>query len=168
MTKCITSLQPVNEDVRVDKGHGRLEKRSYFHYQIGTPSEHNYDERWSASNFQSLFKVERHRLNLQTGEASLKVDYYISNGKYSKNEDYFSAIRQHWSVEVNNHVRDVTLKEDKLRTKKNEISKLLASCRTLVIKLLQKTKAKNMVEQLELFQDDFTALLLWLKKINFL
>ena len=29
----------------------------------------------------------------------------------------FQAIRGHWGVEVNNHIRDVTLKEDKLITK---------------------------------------------------
>ena len=33
-------------------------------------------------------------------------------------QPYYEAIRNHWSVEVTNHIRDVTLKEDKLRTKK--------------------------------------------------
>lgn len=165
MKKCATYLMPVNEDVTIDKGHGRLEKREYFHYEIG---EEYFDERWSESNFQSLFKVQRHRLELQTGRESFETDYYISNGKYSENEDYFTAIRQHWSVEVNNHIRDVTLKEDKLKTKKKEVGKFIAGCRTLVVKLLQKTNAKNMVAQLELFQDDFLSLLFWLRGINFL
>lgn len=165
MEKSATYLSPVNETVTIDKGHGRLEKRTYFHYEI---EDEYFDKRWSKSNFQSLFKVERHRLELQTGKASFETSYYISNGKNTEKEDYFTAIRQHWSVEVNNHIRDVTLKEDKLKTKKKEVTKCLASCRTLVVKLLKKTKAKNMVAQLELFQDDFQLLLLWLKRINFL
>ena len=56
---------------------------------------------------------------MKTGKQSQDVDYYISNGKKDEDENYFSAIRNHWSVEVSNHIRDVTLQEDKLRTKKN-------------------------------------------------
>lgn len=165
MKKCSTYLKAVNEGFTVDKGHGRVEKRTYFHYEIG---DEYFDKRWLGTNFQSLFKVQRHRLELQNEKASFETDYYISNGKYKENEDYFSAIRKHWSVEVNNHIRDVTLKEDKLKTKKKEVSIFFAGCRTLVIKLLKKTNAKNMVAQLELFQDDFLLLLRWLRTINFL
>lgn len=165
MEKSTTYLSPVNELVTIDKGHGRLEKRTYFHYEI---EKEYFDKRWSKSKFQSLFKVERNRLELQTGKHSFEISYYISNGKYTKKEDYFGAIRRHWSVEVNNHIRDVTLKEDDLKTKKKEITKCLASCRTLAIKLLNKVKTKNMAAQLELFQDDFHVLLLWLREIKFL
>jgi predicted transposase YbfD/YdcC len=165
MEKSTTYLSPVNELVTIDKGHSRLEKRTYFHYEI---EKEYFDKRWSKSKFQSLFKVERNRLELQTGKHSFEISYYISNGKYTKKEDYFGAIRRHWSVEVNNHIRDVTLKEDDLKTKKKEVTKCLASCRTLAIKLLNKVKTKNMVAQLELFQDDFHVLLLWLRKIKFL
>lgn len=165
MEKCIIDLKPINEEVTIEKGHGRLEKREYFHYDIGREC---FAERWTTSNFQSLFKVKRHRLELKTGKESVEIHYYISNGKYTEKEDYFTAIRQHWSIEVNNHIRDVTLKEDQLKTKEQAITKFFAGCRTLVIKLLKMTKAKNMVAQLELFQDDFLTLLSWLRAINFL
>ena len=165
MKKCTTYLKSVNELVTTDKGHGRLEKRAYFHYEI---EGEYFENRWSGTNFKSLFKVERHRLELQTGKESFTTDYYISNGKYTEKEDYFRAIREHWSVEVNNHIRDVTLKEDRLKTKKKEVSIFFARCRTLVIKLLKRTNAKNMIAQLELFQDDFLLLLRWLREINFL
>jgi len=113
MKKCCEYLSPVNQDVTHDKGHGRVEKRSYFQYDI---QEEYFDKRWNKTNFQSLFRVERQRFETRTGKESQEVDYYISNGK---KDNYFSAIRNHWSVEVPNHVRDVTLQEDKLRTKKN-------------------------------------------------
>jgi hypothetical protein len=55
---------------------------------------------------------------LLSGKTSIETAFYISNGKYNEKEDYFGAIRNHWAVEVNNHIRDVTLSEDNLRTKK--------------------------------------------------
>ena len=33
-------------------------------------------------------------------------------------QELCAAVRAHWQVEVNNHVRDVTLREDQFRTKK--------------------------------------------------
>lgn len=113
-------LKAVNQDVTIEKGHGRVEKRSYFHYDI---SEVSMDKKWDKTNFKSLFEVHRERFVTSTGKESREIDYYISNGKVDTNEDYFAAIRNHWSVEVSNHVRDVTLQEDKLRTKKNQLLK---------------------------------------------
>ena len=115
LKKDASFLKPIYQSTTIDKGHGRLDTRNYFHYDI---SWEYFDERWQYSNFQSLFKVERQRLNLLTGTQSHETSYYISNGDAAKNEDYFGAIRSHWSVEVNNHYRDVTLKEDQLTTKK--------------------------------------------------
>jgi len=37
--------------------------------------------------------------------------------------EYFDAIKNHWSVEVNNHIRDDSLSEDQLRTKKSLLQK---------------------------------------------
>lgn len=131
MKKCTTYLKPVKEAITFNKGHGRVKKREYAHYRI---DGEYFDKRWAASNFQSLFKVTRHRLVVQTGKESIETDYYISNGSYDADDNYFDAIRQHWAVEVNNHIRDVTLKEG----------------------------------QLQFFQDNFSALLRWLRSVNFL
>ena len=116
MEKCAQRLKPVNQCVTIDKGHGRLERRTYFQYDVG--GEY-FDGRWAKSKFKSLFKVERRRQGTRDGGVSEEVAYYISNGEAGDGEDYFAAIRGHWAVEVNNHVRDVTLKEDQLRTKKS-------------------------------------------------
>ena len=116
MEKCTAFLEPTNQTQTIDKGHGRLEKRSYFQYDV---SGEYFDPRWASSNFQSLFRVERSRLVLKTGKESQQVAYYISNGSVDEHAGYFEAIRNHWSVETANHVRDVTLQEDQLRTKKS-------------------------------------------------
>jgi len=115
MRKNALFLTPVNQSVTIEKGHGRIDRRSYFHYDV---SWEYFDTRWDKSNFQSLFKVIRERHDLVTGKTSLETAFYISNAKSDENEDYFEVIRKHWAVEVNNHIRDVTLKEDNLRTKK--------------------------------------------------
>lgn len=111
-----------------EKGHGRLEKRQYWSYDI---EDEVFDERWSNCDFRTLIKVERIVTDMKTQETYQEIAYYISNQKcLVKNEkngiedksiELFGAVRGHWSVETSNHVRDVTFKEDNLRTKKTKL-----------------------------------------------
>lgn len=156
---------PLNQEVTVEKGHGRLEKRNYFHYGV---SEDYFEPRWGKTGFRSLFMVERSRIDLTTKEQGRKISFYISNGKANGEHGYFGAIRKHWSVEVNHHIRDKGLKEDQLRTKKNEVTTVMAGLRTLVMELFRQWKPKNIAAQMELFQDNFNELIFALKRINFL
>jgi predicted transposase YbfD/YdcC len=66
----------------------------------------------------TVIKVSRQREEVKTGKKSQEESYYVSNevGKY---EQLSEAIRKHWQVETANHIRDCTLKEDKLRSKKS-------------------------------------------------
>ncbi len=116
MQACTHRLRPVSQRTTTDKGHGRLERRAYALYDV---SGEYFDKRWEKSRFSSLVKVERRRQCMKSAKVSNEVAYYLSNGKANAGEDYFTAIRRHWSIEVNNHVRDVTLREDHLRTKKS-------------------------------------------------
>lgn len=102
----------------VDKGHGRLEIRTYSCFDI---REEYVESRWQTSQFSSLIRVERSRTVLKTNESSQEVTYYISNGKRDDALVLFEAIRNHWSIEVNNHYRDVSLREDDFRTKKSRL-----------------------------------------------
>lgn len=161
----IASNKPLAKHQTIDKGHGRLEIRNYEAYGI---SGAYIDERWSASNFQMVIQVERVREELKTNTLSTEVSYYITNGKPENYEEYFNAMRAHWSVEVNNHYRDVTLKEDKFRTKIKPVSRIMAGCRTVVLELLKLLKPKNMIALLESFQDNFDVLISSLKTLKFL
>lgn len=111
--------EPLASHDTLDKGHGRLEQRYYSYFDV---SKEYFDKRWDTTNFRSLFRVVRQRTFLKTGDHSEETAYYISNACLPKpiesSEEYFDAIRNHWSVEVNNHVRDVSLNEDNFRTKK--------------------------------------------------
>jgi predicted transposase YbfD/YdcC len=144
---------------------GRLEQRFYELYDI---SGEYFESRWDRTNFRSLVVVNRKRMNLKDNSLQEETSYYISNIKVQKNNDYFKAIRSHWEVEVNHYIRDVTLKKDSFRTKDNDISRIFSGLRTLVIEILRLLKPKNIIAQIELFQDNLTKLIGALKMLNIL
>lgn len=159
------AFAPGTEHRTEDKGHGRLETRCYACFDV---RGEYFDQRWEKSGFSSLIRVRRTRTVLKTNLSSEETSYYISNGKSENALEYFKAVRNHWAVEVNNHYRDVSLREDQLRTKETSITQIVAGIRTLVLELFRRWKPKNIVAQMELFQDNFEELILALKKIRFL
>lgn len=60
------------------------------------------------------------------------------------------------------HKRDVSLREDALRTSRQAVNQLLSSLRTLVINLLDEIKVKNIAAQLDTFADQFPTLIQFL------
>ncbi len=88
--------------------------RKYEFYDV---LEMEKAERWERCQIRTAIKVKRERIELKSGKKSVEESYYVSNevGKY---EELAEAIRKHWSVETNNHLRDVSFKEDKMRSKK--------------------------------------------------
>ena len=165
MQRVAAYLPVVQSNTTLDKGHGRLEERLYQAYDI---TEQYVHARWNESDLTTLIKVERKRTMLKTGRQTQETAWYLSNAPVEQARQLFGAVRQHWGVEVNNHLRDVTLGEDRLKTKQNPLSRLLAGCRTLTIKLLKQFKPSNMMAQIEHFQDDFSYLLKALRLIGFL
>lgn len=156
---------PRVEHKTLDKAHGRLEIRQYACFDI---SGEYVESRWANSGLSSLIRVERTRRILKNNDSSQQVSYYVSNGKSENALEYFQAVRNHWSIEVNNHYRDVSLKEDQFRTKEKAITRSMASMRTLVLDLLRRANPKNLIAQMEKFQDNFDLLIQDLKTIRFL
>lgn len=165
MAHYATRAQPMEEDHTLEKGHGRIEDRTYKAFDV---SDQYFDPRWESCQFTTLIEVRRQRTELKKGKHSDETAYFLSNQFPCQPTELFRAVRQHWSVETNNHIRDVTLSEDKLRTKKSNLSRTMATLRTLVVKLLQKIKPTNMTAKLEEYQDNFDALITDLRQINFL
>ena len=95
---------------------GRVTIRNYQVYDIRGIK---VAERWNKSKISSLVKVERKTVELKSGKETTETSYYLSNQK-GKEKQLSEAVRGHWQVEVNNHLRDVTLAEDELRTKKKK------------------------------------------------
>jgi len=161
----IVCFEPKHKYQEVSKGHGRLEQRFYELYDV---SGEYFVSRWNNTNFRSLIVVDRERIHLKDNNLEQKRSYYISNGVAEENNEYFEAVRNHWAVEVNHHIRDVTLKEDSLRTKKTEVTRMFSGLRTLVVEILRLLKPKNIRAQIELFQDDLKNLISALKMLNIL
>lgn len=101
-------------DSEIEKGHGRIEERSYEFYDI---LEMEKAHRWSECKLKTVIRVVRETEQMKSGKRSWEETFYLTNevGNY---EELSQAIRGHWRVETNNHIRDVSLKEDKLRSKK--------------------------------------------------
>lgn len=167
MTKFSEQKTSIKRHQEIEKGHGRIDKWEYKSYAIETEY---FDERWVKSNFQTLIKVERASYECKTQKERAETSYYMSNLKISDEKEYelFNAVRNHWKVETNNYVRDVTFKEDNLKTKEATISSVLACGRTFAINLLNRIKPTNMRAQIELFADDFQSLMLWLSEMKVL
>jgi predicted transposase YbfD/YdcC len=104
---------------RQEKSHGRIEVRNYEFYDV---LELTQAERWKSCQIKTAIKVTREREELKSGKISREESYYLSNevGNY---EELGQAIRQHWQVETNNHIRDVSLKEDQMCSKKRGYKK---------------------------------------------
>ncbi len=115
MLRSLEQLPVLQQCTTFDLGHGRIEERNYQSYCI---RDVYMDKRWQNTHFELLIKVTRTRTCKKTEQKSREVNYYLSNGTQGK--DIFNAIRRHWSVEVNNHLRDVTLKEDHMKSKKRK------------------------------------------------
>lgn len=174
-SELLEELSPLTKLVKPDniqidpaeKGHGRIDNRTYKSIGIG---EVSFDKRWDYSGFETLIWVERRSFDCRSNRESKEVSYYISNmGRDDeKGNELFNAVRNHWKIETNNYLRDVTLKEDKLRTKHKNVSKIMASCRTIVLNFLGKEKLENIRAQMELFVDDFQTLIQWMRKYKFL
>lgn len=160
--------KPIKQYSDCEKSSGRIDTRTYRGFALNTPY---LDQRWQAANFQTVIKVERHSYNCKSKIKSNETSYYISNQKLKQDttdNELFHAIRGHWNVETNNHIRDVTFREDNLKTKYPTLARNMATCRTGLLNLLYQLKPPNIKAKLEDFADNFQNLLRWLNKCNFL
>jgi predicted transposase YbfD/YdcC len=160
-------LNTVNE---LDKGHGRLEKRTYQFFNI---EDSIFDKRWKPCQLCTLIVVNRHFEYLKTGKIMEEKSFYISNVSIEqhtipKTQNLAGGIRGHWSIENVNQIRDVAFKEDSIKTKRGNYSKAFAIAISLAFACLNKIKTTNFVATMEDFADNKLLLLDFLKNIKFL
>lgn len=150
-----------------EKGHGRIESRKYKAYDV---QKEDFQDRWQYASLKTLVRVDRRVYDCKKRTYSCQTAYYMSNQEVTKINKYelFHAVRNHWQIEVNNYIRDCSLREDSFRTLKDGVSKIAATARTLVLNILAKLNVKNIKAQLENFADNFPDLLTKLREINFL
>jgi len=160
--------KPIKQHSDSEKSNGRIDTRTYTGFALNNAY---LDKRWQDANFQTVIKVERQSYNCKSKTESNETSYYISNQKLKQgitDDELFHAIREHWNVETNNYIRDVTFREDDLKTKYPTMARNMATCRTGLLNLLYQLKPKNIKAKLEEFADNFQNLLQWLNICNFL
>lgn len=128
-----------------------------------------FDDKWLNSGFNTLIVLDRKRVDLRNEKESEGRYYYLSNCHYrGREKELFNAIRQHWQVEVNNNIRDVTLREDYVKTGLAKRGQILSLLRTLALNIIREVSPASIKNALHHFADRPDFLIQRLQQINFL
>jgi predicted transposase YbfD/YdcC len=153
-----------------EKAHGRIETR---HGAFIGLDGLKVDPRWIESDFRTLIVMYRQTVEVASQKRSAETSYYVSNlpvipEQPAAQADLFQAIRGHWGVEADNYIRDVTFREDDVKTKNGNQGHILASLRTLAIGLLRKANIQNFQAALEGLADNAHLFKNFLEQVHFL
>ena len=137
---------------QIEKAHGRIEIRRATIYPLNVDY---LDERWKDSGIQTLIAVHRQRTRVKNGKFSQEVACLVSN-KIASDEpiglELFGGVRNHWSVESDNYVKDVTMGEDYIRCKYSHRIRAIASVFSVALNLMRK---KNITNNVRVVREDF-------------
>jgi len=124
----------------VDKGHGRIEKRTLTTTTLLTD--------YLASDWESCLQVFQIRRERRIGsEVKFEVVYGITSlsREVAGAAKLLGLNRDHWGIENGLHYRrDVTLREDACRIRKGGAGQLMAILRNVVIYLLPRSGKKSL------------------------
>ena len=136
-----THFQPQHSAQQINKGHGRIEKRtvSITHCLDGIPD---------FPGLQTLIKVESERQVQRANiiELSTETRYYVAS--FSETVQAFAnRIRGYWGVENKVHyVRDVTQGEDASRIRTSPLVQSWAIARNFALNLYRSYGLQNMAQ----------------------
>lgn len=170
--KTLAQSQPCVASVTEhDKGHGRVTLREARIFPMASVS---LDPRWQKSNLSTCVVVSRETYELTKGKTTTETSYYVSNQAIHATQpettvaELAQAVRNHWGVESDNWIRDVTFKEDKVKTNSGNQGQIMARLRGLSMALIRKTSPKNFQAAIDKFADSFLDLELMLRQVKFL
>lgn len=83
-------------------------------------------------------------------------------------KELFQAIQDHWGVESNNWIRDVTFGEDNVKAKAGNQGQIMALLRGFSIELIREYGTQNFKASIESFIDSLQMLENMLRQVNFL
>lgn len=123
--------------IRVEKGHGRVEKRT-----VRTTSILTLRQKWPG--LAQGMEITRERT--EKGKTTVEVVYAMTSlpPEEADAKRLSDLVREHWGIENGLHyVRDVTLGEDACRVRRGSAPQVLAAVRNAIIHLLAGTDAPN-------------------------
>ena len=122
-----------------DRGHGRVDERSYFLTQV--PSEFPVGAEWPwVKAIGYAVRITRHADGTETDD----VRYYVMS-RYLSGERFAQAVRSHWAIESMHWVLDVTFREDDSRTRERTLGNNLSWLRRFAVTLLKRHPIKDSI-----------------------
>lgn len=131
---------------KVEKGHGRLEKRTLE----STPALRAYMQEylhWPGG--EQVMRRTCRRVILKTGEVSEEVHYGVTSLKWEEADaaELEGLWRAHWTIENRVHyVRDVTMGEDANHMRVGNAPQVLACVRNAILNLIRKKGWTNIAD----------------------
>ena len=130
-------------------------------------------KRWDSSGINTLIAMERSTYHVKKKKHTHEMSYYITNSSINrleqhKHKELTNAIRNHWTVESDNWIRDVVFGEDGVKNKQGNQAQIMGSFRTLTMRLFRKAGIKKIQAAVETFNDCADKFKIMLKKVNFL
>ena len=123
-----------------DRGHGRIEERTY--YAIPVPEDSELRQKWRhlATFVMGVF------FRTVKGKTSKEIRYMMSDLPCEDVQRLGCCFRKHWGIENRLHwVLDVSFGEDTNRTRTGNGAENLGKLRRLVLGLMRKMKGKQTV-----------------------
>lgn len=121
----------------IDKGHGRVEKRTLRRTTIRTKTQ-----QWTG--LKQGFELTRERT--EKGKKTVEVEYGITSLSTERADakTLLDLTRTHWEIENGLHYRrDVTLGEDASRIRKGNAPQIMAALRNTILHLLSDVVAPS-------------------------
>lgn len=140
--------RPVSNTTQVGKRErNRIERRTVCVFHKNT---YDLGDVWNDS-IQAMIRVERETRTFNTitkqFENSEEIAFYISTTRIFSAEEFGTIIRSHWGIENSNHyVRDVSLKEDFSRIRKNPEN--IATLRSFALNIMRANNETNISQTL--------------------
>lgn len=143
---------------RVEKGHGRLERRSI----LTSPDLNDYFYRdWGEVG--QVFRVQRERQTAEKNSVEVAYGWTSLHHRHCSAERLLHLIREHWAIENRLHGRrDVTLGEDQCGVRVPCVAQMLAVLNSLVLSLMDSHHISNVARQIRRFSSHPDEALAWL------
>jgi predicted transposase YbfD/YdcC len=122
-----------------DRGHGRLDERSYFLTKIPPDFATKSEWPWVRAIGYTV-RITQHADGRETDE----VRYYILS-RYLSGKRFSEAVRNHWAIESMHWVLDVTFREDDSRTRERTLGNNLSWLRRFAVTLLKRHSIKDSI-----------------------
>ncbi len=135
----VPGATPLRRACTVDRGQGRLERREVVVRAV-LPGDCDWPDA------RQVFRIERRRIRLTTGEVSTEVTAGVTNlaPQDATPRDLLRYLRGHWHIENKSHwVRDVTFDEDRSQVRCGAIPAVMAAFREAAIGLMRATGETN-------------------------